>query len=432
MFLKSIKLENFRKFKDKTLEFPNENQIVFIGDNGSGKTSVLDAIAKCFAHFIGGLTSNRDDGSYRISDYLNLSDIKNGEIQAKVICEIDYDILPRIEISRRIDETASHYKYSKSELNKLREDILNDRIKQLPILVYYRVNRTSLSTDNKRSNPESFYKPILAGYSHAISPFKSAFIDFDSWFIEKENIENEEIRRRKDFKYQLPELKAIRLVVEKYLSEFYGIKKPVLSVSRKSQDDTFIKEGNIIIEYGDKRVMLSQLSSGEKSVFYILVDIARRLLILNKGNVEFDKHKGVVLIDEIDLHLHPRWQREILQSLSSVFPQIQFICTTHSPQVLSSISKDKIIEIEGDFYPLSSSPMGGESGRILEEIFGTTRRPPRVEELISQIFEKLDSDTFDIGKINKLLHQLKKYVSEDDPIFIRIENYLERRKILSE
>lgn len=435
MRIKSLKLENFRKFKNLTLDFPNEDQIILIGNNGSGKTSILDAIAKCFAHFIGVLISNRDVGSYTISDYLNLTDIKNGERQAKIICENYFDTLPRIVVSRRIDEAGSHYDYTKEELKKLREQIINDKINSLPLLVYYRVNRTSLQSEKNIENKvEKFYKPILSGYSNCLSPLKSAFIDFDSWFIENENVENEEIRRRKDFEFQLPDLKALRDVLKEYIGALYKVENPKLTVSRRSVDDAevFLKDGKVLLEYGGNKVMLSQLSSGEKSIFYIISDIARRLLILNKGEANFKNHAGVVLIDEIDLHLHPKWQREILSTLSSVFPKIQFICTTHSPQVLSSVTKNKVVEIDDEFYPLSSDPLGGESGRILEEVFDTPKRPEKVERLISEIFKHLDADFLEMNKINDLIDDLHKLVSPEDPIFIRIENYLERRKLLSE
>lgn len=435
MRIKSLKLENFRKFENRTLDFPYENQIILIGNNGSGKTSILDAIAKCFAHFIGVLSTNRDDGSYKITDYLNLTDIKNGKNQAKISCENDSVTMPKIEVFRRIDETASHYGYTKEELERLRELIIHDKIDSLPLMVYYRVNRTTLQSENNiNSKAEKFYKPILNGYSNCLSPQKSAFTDFDSWFIEKENVENEEIRRRKDFEFQLPELKVLREVLKEYIGALYKVENPRLSVSRRSVDDAgvFLKEGKILLEYGENRVMLSQLSSGEKSIFYIIADIARRLLILNKGNADFKNHIGVVLIDEIDLHLHPKWQREILSTLSSVFPKIQFICTTHSPQVLSSVTKNKVVEIDDEFYPLSSDPLGGESGRILEEVFDTPKRPGKVERLISEIFKHLDADFLEMKKINDLIDDLHKLVSPEDPIFIKIENYLERRKLLSE
>src|SRR5690625_4312248 len=236
---------------------------------------------------------------------------------------------------------------------------------------------------------------------------------------------------------ELPVLKAMRTGISDFLSFFYDEPNLKIEVTRKTQEDSdfpIVHRGNILVDFGDQKkpVLLSQLSSGEKMVFFIVADIARRLLILNKGNSKFEDHKGIVLIDEIGLHLHPRWQREILPALHHVFPNVQFICTTHSPQVLSQLRKENILQIDDmQIYFSSSDPKGGESGIILEEIFRTTRRPENAQHSIRKIYQLLESEDIDFKKVEEKIDKLKEIVDPDDPIFLQLGNYMERRKLVT-
>jgi predicted ATP-binding protein involved in virulence len=150
---------------------------------------------------------------------------------------------------------------------------------------------------------------------------------------------------------------------------------------------------------------------------------------LRNSSLEGD---GVVLIDELDLHLHPEWQRGIVAALKKTFPNLQFICTTHSAQILSTITDYDIFIVEnGAIFNPSSNPLGRDNDDILEEIMGTSKRPKDVEKLISDIFHGLANSIIDFDSIERQKNLLAILVSPEDPIHNKIQSILERRKILA-
>ena len=144
-------------------------------------------------------------------------------------------------------------------------------------------------------------------------------------------------------------------------------------------------------------------------IIFLVTDITRRLLLLNDGSIDALDKTGIVLIDEIEMHLHPKWQREIISALKSVFPNIQFIATTHSPQVLSNLSMDDVIVLDGKtFHAPNSNPIGRDSNGILEEVLGSTTRPMEIDSLISEIFVLLSNEKNELSLAEDKLDELKK------------------------
>ena len=133
--------------------------------------------------------------------------------------------------------------------------------------------------------------------------------------------------------------------------------------------------------------------------------------------------EAVVLIDEIELHLHPGWQRRIVKNLTKTFPKCQFIATTHSPQVIGEVEHDRIhIMAHGEVYSPSHS-FGVDSSRVLEEIMGTEPRSPSVNELLSKISRAIGDDRYDDA--HALLAELSDRVGENDPEVTRIQTLLD-------
>ncbi|ESC16106.1 RecF/RecN/SMC family protein [Salmonella enterica subsp. enterica serovar Agona str. 0292] len=127
----------------------------------------------------------------------------------------------------------------------------------------------------------------------------------------------------------------------KFLPEFQWIKLVY-------GDDDY----KIILKKGEVELDIQQLSQGEKTIFTLVGDLARRLILLNPNLSNPLLGYGIVLIDEIDLHLHPQWQQTIIERLTSTFPNVQFVITTHSPQVLSTVSSRSVrilqeVEVDG-------------------------------------------------------------------------------------
>jgi predicted ATP-binding protein involved in virulence len=141
-----------------------------------------------------------------------------------------------------------------------------------------------------------------------------------------------------------------------------------------------------------------QLSDGERCMLALVGDLARRLSLLNTEAEDPLGGEGVVLIDEIDLHLHPLWQRTVVASLERTFPNCQFIITTHSPQILGELKPEQIIlfRSEGTSHPQVS--YGLDSSQVLEEIMGATARTPGVEDALTKLFATLERNELDSAR----------------------------------
>ena len=192
--------------------------------------------------------------------------------------------------------------------------------KSMPIFVNYGVNRIVLDVP-VRAPKEQFVK--LDAFDKAIE----STIDFRNlfkWFRNQEDIENQ-IKVRDDSKYEDKSLAAVKKAMLAMLEGFEDIR-----IERRPLAMKVNKNG--------KSLKIDQLSDGEKCTIALFGDLARRMALANPGkDVNPLEGSGVVLIDELDLHMHTSWQRKVLNVLRDTFPNIQFIITTHSPQILGEM-----------------------------------------------------------------------------------------------
>jgi predicted ATP-binding protein involved in virulence len=160
----------------------------------------------------------------------------------------------------------------------------------------------------------------------------------------------------------------------------------------------------------------------EKTLLMIVVDIARRLAILNPSITNpselLEKGTGIILIDEIDLHLHPQWQRIVIPSFKQTFPNCQFIVTTHSPQVLSAVNRENLFILEdSEIVELTPHTFGRDSNSILSEVMGVEKRPVKMQERIDKCFEMIDNDNLEEAKLE--LQKLSESLGNNDPDMIQ-------------
>ena len=106
----------------------------------------------------------------------------------------------------------------------------------------------------------------------------------------------------------------------------------------------------LLIDKGDQSFDISQLSDGERSFLALICDLGRRLALANPELTNPLLGAGVVLIDELELHLHPKWQREVRDKLLATFPNVQFIATTHSPFIIQSMKPGELINLDPDEF----------------------------------------------------------------------------------
>jgi predicted ATP-binding protein involved in virulence len=180
-----------------------------------------------------------------------------------------------------------------------------------------------------------------------------------------------------------------------------------------------------------QELSVSQLSDGEKCLLALIGDLARRLAIANPNPQQNPlQGSGVVIIDEIELHLYPQWQRGIIPALTRTFPNCQFIVTTHSPQVISDVEWVQLLKMTPAGIAIERlRSFGKDSNRILETLMGTPERPPEIEEQFQQLFRVIDRGELDNAR--QLRQQLAERVGEDDPTFVCADGLIRRKEILN-
>ena len=244
---------------------------------------------------------------------------------------------------RRIGPTEKkQYTQAKTQIRPLRE-ILHEIVHaddegkpiDLPIVAFYDTERAVVENLSwKRFFGRDF--PRYTALEGALSA-SANFRDLAEWFYSWENEELREQKRRRDFGFRLKELEAVRRAVTSMVpgaSNLHIKHRPrrfMLSFSPDAEES--------------EDLSLNQLSGGHRIVLAVAGDLARRMAHGNPHLTDPLVSEAIVLIDEIELHLHPAWQQHILADLTRTFPNTQFIVSTHSPQVLTTLRPEQIVQL---------------------------------------------------------------------------------------
>lgn len=352
MKIQDIYIKNFRGIDDLHITNFDSRMNIIVGVNGAGKTSILDAMSMLLSWLIARMKSTSAKG-INPSD----ADVKLG---AKNPCAIemalDNDVFWSICKSKSFSSRKKQVscKTNLAKLNLLAESIVENAENggNVPIIMYYPVERAIASA------PVNLHKaePVIwDAYSNALTGnanFRSLF----EWYRRQEDIENEMIRDNAD--YRDKSLNAVRTAISAFFPDFSELR-----VRRRPNQAMVVKKEDEVIEF-------TQLSQGEKCYLSLVCDIARRLSIGNPALENPLDGEGVILIDEADLHLHPKWQAEIASKLMVVFPNCQFFLSTHSAQVLSDIKRSQIILINGGKrVDIAYEPYGKLTSQIMSNYF---------------------------------------------------------------
>jgi predicted ATP-binding protein involved in virulence len=418
--INKLSLEGFRSFNKSELVFPKSNVLLLIGNNGKGKSSILDSIALLLGDFT--YQVNNPDTIANIE--LKESDINTNSKEATIrgdfeLNKSDFSLV--VSTNKKSDSLT----YKEREKAFIDRQILLYQIEQYPIVVYYRSYRFFKSAETLKDNEtnQGFNKPIYS--DNGLSQQNLDFTDFQTWFRLEEDIENDQIRRSKDFKMTNPNLDVIRACVKSFFENLDNADTSFSDLRVERIGTKF----QLVIKKESTEFALEQLSDGEKMLLLLVCDIARRLTqhyFVYQNPLECS---GIVLIDEIDMHLHPKWQRNVLPALTKTFPNIQFIATTHSAQVISRVQRDSIRVLDaGKILMVSSNPIGRDANAILEEIQQVSKRPKEIEELIEAYFENINNNDFKAAEEYGI--QLLNHLDKEDPVFARATSMIERKKML--
>lgn len=410
-----LKMTSFRGISDLTLEFEPGEPTVLIGVNGVGKSSILDCLAILLSWFTGRIQNPQGSGRF-----FNEEDIKYGRKETHNEIAISFgsgDAIWSLTHARK-----GHSKDTSSELGQLRAVVnnLHERLDAtphtaLPLAVYYPTNRAVLDIPLRIRTKHVFQQ--IAAYDEALTGGQIDFRRFFEWFRDREDLENER-RLRQSYEYRDRQLEAVRQAIAKLLDGFSNLR-----VQRSPLRMTVDKQGQELI--------VNQLSDGEKCLLAMVGDLARRLAIANPGPSGNPlEGSGVVLIDEIELHLHPKWQRLIIPALSQIFPNCQFIVTTHSPQVMSEVNWVYLLDAaSGGIVVDRLRSYGKDSNRILETLMGDRERPQEIQEDFLELFRLIDRGKLEEAR--QLRDRLALRLGEDDPKFFRADGLIKRKEILN-
>ena len=220
--------------------------------------------------------------------------------------------------------------------------------------------------------------------------------------------------------YRDKQLEAVRQAISSLIPDFSNLR-----VRRSPLRMTLQKQGEELI--------VNQLSDGEKCLLAMVGDLARRLAIANPGLPDPLQGSGIILIDEIELHLHPKWQRGIIPDLTRTFPNCQFIVTTHSPQVISDVKPEGIYLLEktdqGVIAKQPESSFGRDSNRILEDLMDVPERPQEIKDSLLELFRMIDAGNLESAR--NLRQQLANEIGIDEPEFVKADVLIRRKEILN-
>jgi predicted ATP-binding protein involved in virulence len=187
-------------------------------------------------------------------------------------------------------------------------------------------------------------------------------------------------------------------------------------------------------ENGDaKKFAMDEMSDGYKNTLSMIGDIAYRMAVLNPmlGDKVLSETPGIVLIDEIDLHLHPKWQQSILNDLNEIFPNIQFIVTSHAPAVINSVPKEQIRILDnGEIYMPAAQTYGRDANSILREVMQVSDRPAPVKKRMDLFYTYMDEKKYQ--EADKVLKEIENIVGATDPDVAAARTSLDLEMILGE
>ena len=431
MHIEKLHIQNFRGFEEIIINFPKSNIAVFIGVNGSGKSSILDCIAIMLAQFVARLRNSKRLDVKLTKNDINVSSkstVNKITILTQTPKKISLEIMREIAYNRNYIQNEEVNNY----VRNLQYELRLDPDLNLPVMVYYKTQRMVMKNlfnfkrkDSKRGNEEIYSQ--LSAYKNAFYTGVNNFHDFFDWFKEQEDYENE-IRLRDNNEYRNRRLRILRRAIETFLDNFFNSKFSNLRVVRAPIDSDFYSRilsqyPSLIITKDDQDLKLEQLSDGEKMLLMLVTDLARRLAIANPKSQDALSGEGIVLIDEIELHLHPQWQRNVIHSLTKTFPNCQFIVTTHSPQVLSGVKKENVFILE-NYQLIENTPhtYGKDSNSILYELMNVKERPDEVQKQIDRCFQLIDNNELDAAK--SVLNELSNLLGENDLAVVRANTHI--------
>ncbi|MDR3237632.1 MAG: AAA family ATPase, partial [Spirochaetia bacterium] len=407
MKIKELHLKNFRGYAEHDFKF-HDNLTLFVGENGSGKTGVLEGLCVALGGWLYGFEGidSQDKRNIRKADRRVVKAGVNGalleQMPVEVSCVAQLADVDPVAWERCINNRNGRTTHSglyallqyTFDLNKSIYSGQDENI-NLPLVAYYSSARlwNEPIVHERKARKD---KVRLEGYKGSLSftnSIKDAMNAVDR--IAYLAYRDEDVRSKAIMDAML---EAIRIMLS--------------PASPNANVNYNMKDAEIYVQADDGEIVpYSRLSDGYRCIVSLVIDLCRRAVMLNPqfGADAVKRANGVVLIDEIDLHIHPKWQQKILGDLQTIFPEVQFVMTTHAPAVIQSVKAENLVILDGEN---TSQPKKGIYGRdvnsILADIMGVNPRPDEISKRFKEIYT--DIDTGDIRLARAKTEELERIV----------------------
>lgn len=420
MYLKHLVIENFKGHSHCEIHFePGFN--LLIGDNGVGKTSVLEAASVALGGYIVGI----DDISSKhfTKDEIRISTTPMGEgsfhkqyeTPVMVACRVDADGEEYEWIRRKNSVKASRSTVEPREICRLASKTSRNPEGILPILNYQSAARTWMQ---KRESSENVFDTDFnrtVGYKNCLdeaSDVKALL----NWCAKMEQVSWQKNKR-------IGEYEAVKNALSRFMSIMNEGQISQIQFDKQNSELSYIDQ--------DVSIPIRCLSAGYQSVIWMVLDIAYRMAVLNPNLRERAvESTGIILIDELDMHLHPKWQWKVIEALEKTFPKVQFIAATHSPILIASCKDGHLIRVDQDSISYGITDYGMEINDVLTYTQGSNAMVKSVKEQIDSIYALMDEG--EIGAAEQKLSELEQFLGREHTEMNKIRTALDFERAILE
>jgi predicted ATP-binding protein involved in virulence len=381
MRIKRLNVAGLRAFKQAGFEF-RAGMNLLVGVNGVGKTTVLDALCICLSKLLPQVTSSR-------SRPMSFSgeDIRVKSRALSVNCVFDLEGNEITFLAHKPRETHVAHKpgivreqtLETPEREKWQPPFFTSPhyvppSREQPLGLFFSTRR-SLISETARSMT-SAAGGQAAAFADALSNRELRLVEMAYWMKAQEELGVEH-------PLALKHVAALRRAAKQFLPECRNLRAEIEPKPR------------LIIEKQRTALDVRQLSDGERGLLALVLDLAKRLSQANPSLTDPVKQgEAVVLIDELDLHLHPKWQRTIVESLTNTFPKCQFISTTHSPQIVAAVEPEQVLLLTDTGVIRPDRTLGMDSNWILRHLMEADDRPIGSAKAIREVEEFIKKGAF--------------------------------------
>ncbi|MCX6899184.1 MAG: AAA family ATPase [Verrucomicrobia bacterium] len=423
MRIDELTLTGFRCFEQAEFRFPSQFNLI-VGDNGAGKTSLLEALAVAAGSWLLGIRGfdkrhllakdvrvrvQGSNGDFRFEEVEQTAVFARGIVNGE---SLQWERALRGRKGRTTTKEASGIReIAEAQAQAIRSG--TDTNVVLPLISYYGTGRLwDIPRDirkelkDKRSKPSRF-----DGYRNSVDP-RCSPADFMKWLSRQEWI-------------------AFQEAAEPPICT--AVKKAVVGCLEDGKRIWFsAKQEQVLVEFTNREIhAFDQLSDGQRNMVAMVGDIAIKAALLNSpmGDRAIAETPGVVLIDELDLHLHPRWQRRVVADLQRTFPKIQFFCTSHSPQIIGEVPRESVHALVSSGSQTPPVAYGADSNWILEHVMDARQRSEPATDMIHAVEDALEEGDLEAAK--RELQKLRKRVDGEEGEVARLEGSIRNLEALA-